>query len=50
MVFTLLVTVAAFIAGVLVERNNLSVGGVLLTVKKVAVEIYDAIVNLIHRV
>ena len=50
MVFTLLVTVAAFIAGVLVERNNLSVGGVLVTIKNLAINVYDAIVNLIHRV
>ena len=49
MVLTIVVGVAAFVAGVLVERNNVSIGNILVGVKAVIVEVYDAIANLFHR-
>ena len=43
MVFTILLAVAAFVAGILVERNNAFVGTILVNVKNTVFAIVSAI-------
>jgi hypothetical protein len=50
MLFTILLAAAAFVAGVLVERNNAFIGTFVVGLKTVAINAYNAVVATVKNV